>query len=616
MAHPEGPLILPSQWTDNNPVMNVLGVIMARAGSKGLPGKCMRELLGKPLVQYTFEHASASRLLTDSVFTTDSAAAKEIAKRAGVTIIDRPADLATDTAPVDDVARHAVEWWEHKRGVQVDLVVMLYGNIPIRAEGLIDRAVEHLSRTGADSVRSVAPVSKQHPDWLHRLDGDVMSQFRPNSIYRRQDLEPLYYHDGAVAVVTRSALFAALEHPDDHQVFLGTDRRALIQSPEDAVDIDEPSDLHLAEAVPRSRATAPKAGPNHTAPLPTPVTIGRHRVGPGERAFVVAEAGVNHDGSVETALNMVDAAADAGADAVKFQMFHAQDLVTETAPTADYQKKGCGETSQQDMLSRLELPLDAFAKIRGHCDRRGILFLATPFGTAEVARLAELGVPAIKIASTDLTDASLMDAVLETKLPIILSTGASTETEIHTSVERIRRAGAGDRLVLLHCVSSYPTPLDAANLRAIGSLRREYGVPCGLSDHTTSTHTGGWAVAAGACVLEKHFTLDRSLPGPDHAMSMTPDQLAEYIAQVRSAEQAMGHGTIGMTRLESEVRVVASKSVVAAVDIPAGVMLTADMLTVKRPGTGIPASDLDLVTGRRASVDIGSDTVLSWNLIE
>jgi len=232
--------------------MNALGIILARAGSKGLPGKCMRPLLGRPLIAYTFDHVAASRRLTAALLTTDAEPAKALARAAGMDVVDRPAALATDTATVDDAARHAVRWWESKHARTADLVVLLYGNIPIRAAGLIDRSIEKLITTGADSVRSVATVGKHHPDWLHRLDGDRMAQFRPNSIYRRQDLEPLYYHDGAVAAVTREALFAATATPDDHQAFLGRDRRAIIQRPEDTVDIDDPLDLFVAEAILRA----------------------------------------------------------------------------------------------------------------------------------------------------------------------------------------------------------------------------------------------------------------------------------------------------------------------------------------------------------------------------
>ena len=233
--------------------MTVLGLILARAGSKGLVGKCMRPLLGRPLIAYSIEHGQTSSALTALVLSTDSEAAKQFSRERGVEVIDRPAELATDSATVDAAARHAVETWEKRNGRTVDIVVLMYGNIPLRAAGLIDRAVEHLQESGADSVRSVATVSKQHPDWLHRLDEDRMIQYRPNSIYRRQDLELLYYHDGAAVAVTRDALFGALNHPGDHQAFLGADRRAIVQQPEDSVDVDTAFDLLVAEAILKAR---------------------------------------------------------------------------------------------------------------------------------------------------------------------------------------------------------------------------------------------------------------------------------------------------------------------------------------------------------------------------
>ncbi len=236
--------------------MTVLGVILARAGSKGLPGKCVRTLLGRPLIAYAFDHARESHRLTSILISSDSAEAKTLARGVGIEVVDRPAGLATDTATVDAATRHAVTTWEAAHGAEVDAVALIYGNIPVRAPGVIDRAIDTLTRTGADSVRSVPRVSKQHPDWLHRLDGDRMEQFRPNSIYRRQDLTPLYYHDGAAVAVTRDALFDALKTPDDHQAFLGQDRRAIVQSAQDAVDVDDAWDLRVAEAILLARTEA------------------------------------------------------------------------------------------------------------------------------------------------------------------------------------------------------------------------------------------------------------------------------------------------------------------------------------------------------------------------
>jgi CMP-N,N'-diacetyllegionaminic acid synthase len=233
--------------------MVALGIILARAGSKGLRDKCVVPLLGRPLIEYTFDHALASQRLTAVVLTTDSRPAQELARRRGIEVIERPPELATDTATVDAAARHAVHTWESQHQKNVRTVVLLYANVPVRAAGVIDQALEHLEHSGASSVRTVAPVGKHHPDWLHRLDGDRLIQFRPNSIHRRQELEPLYYHDGAVVAVTRQALFDALRTPDDPHAFFGPDRRGIAQRPEDTVDVDTEYDLYVAEALLRAR---------------------------------------------------------------------------------------------------------------------------------------------------------------------------------------------------------------------------------------------------------------------------------------------------------------------------------------------------------------------------
>jgi len=343
--------------------------------------------------------------------------------------------------------------------------------------------------------------------------------------------------------------------------------------------------------------------------------IGDRQVGDGQPVFVVAEAGVNHDGSVDQALRLVDAAAEAGADAVKFQMFRAHQIATATAPSAAYQKRGTGHQSQANMLAQLELSFDDFSRIKAHCDARSILFLATPFAASEVVRLAELGAAVIKTASTDLNNTPLLEATARTGLPLIVSTGASTEDEIGVCVHHLESLGARDRLVLLHCVSVYPTPIDSLNVRAVASLRQTFSVPSGLSDHSTSTDTGAWAAAAGACVMEKHFTLDRTAIGPDHAMSLDPAQLVAYVRRIREAEAALGTGRLGMQAIEEDVRWVARKSIVASTAIPRGARLTDDLITCKRPGTGIAPGEWHRVIGRIVAADIPPDTVLTWDLL-
>ncbi len=343
------------------------------------------------------------------------------------------------------------------------------------------------------------------------------------------------------------------------------------------------------------------------------VYIGERAIGSGCAPYVIAEAGVNHDGDTDLAVALVDAAADAGADAVKFQVFTARELASATAPAAAYQQDR-GTCTQRQLLERLELPDAALSEVARQCRCRGVEFLATPFGLADVERLLALEVRAFKLASTDLNNVPLLRRIAATERPLLVSTGAATAPEIDTAVARLREWGAAQRLVLLHCVSRYPAPLDAANLRAVRTLHERFGVPAGLSDHTRDLRTGAWAAALGACVLEKHFTLDHSLPGPDHAMSLEPAELRAYIGEIRAMTAALGTGVLGMTDLEAEVRAVARKSVVAATFLAAGTRLRPELLTLKRPGGGIPPDELESLAGRTVNRDVPADALLTWDM--
>lgn len=349
------------------------------------------------------------------------------------------------------------------------------------------------------------------------------------------------------------------------------------------------------------------------SPMPS-LRIGPAVVGPGAPVFVVAEAGVNHDGSVGVARELIHAAADAEADAVKFQVFSADRLVTRQAPAAAYQTRADRGGTQYDILSRLQLSRERFvelAEYARHCD---IEFLATPFGVEDLRFLVSIGIPAIKLASTDIVNEPLLAAAAGSGLPVIASTGAARIEEIGRAVERLRRPGAGP-LALLHCVSCYPTPETRANLAAIGELARVFGCVTGFSDHTESVTIGGYAVAAGARIIEKHFTLDRGRTGPDHAFSLEPGQLAEYIRAVRHAERLMGDGCIGPQECEEEIRRLARGRIVSAREIRAGEVLDCGMLTIKRAGDGIVASEFQSVIGRRVKADIPADTAIQWEWV-
>jgi N-acetylneuraminate synthase len=338
--------------------------------------------------------------------------------------------------------------------------------------------------------------------------------------------------------------------------------------------------------------------------------MGGRTVGAGEPVLVIAEVGVNHDGDVATAIELVDAAAEAGAEAVKFQTFDAAALATPAAELAAYQReRGSEAAGQREMLERLELAPEEFGAIAEHCRERGVLFLSTPFDLGSAALLAELGVPAFKVGSGELTNLPFLRRLSDYGLPLLVSTGMATLEEVGAAVEAIAHGDAA--LVLLHCVSSYPAPPEEANLRALATLRHAFGVPVGYSDHCLGPEVTLAAVACDACVVERHLTLDRGRPGPDHAMSLEPDELAELVARIRSVEASLGSGEKVPQPSEAETRIVARRSLVAARALAVGETLAAESLAIKRPGDGIAPSGLDAIVGRRLARALDIDEQLS-----
>ena len=345
------------------------------------------------------------------------------------------------------------------------------------------------------------------------------------------------------------------------------------------------------------------------------VEIAGHRIGPGQPCFIIAEAGVNHNGDIQMAKRLVEAAARAGASAVKFQTFKAEHLVTPDAPKAGYQKEAAGSAeSQFDMLRRLELSPETHMSLRDYCSQQGILFMSTPFDEESADFLDRLGVPVFKLPSGELTNLPFLAHVGCKGRPMIVSTGMSSLEEVSAAVRTIEEAGNRD-LILLHCVSDYPANPADANLRAMYTMAETFHVPVGYSDHTPGIEVALAAVAMGACVIEKHFTLDRNLPGPDHRASLEPGELAALVRGIRIVEAALGHGRKEPAASEASAAAVARRSIVAAHDIPAGARLTGDMLTIKRPGTGLAPAMWSHLVGRIATRDIPANTILTWEMI-
>lgn len=328
----------------------------------------------------------------------------------------------------------------------------------------------------------------------------------------------------------------------------------------------------------------------------------------GSRCYVIAEIGVNHNGSVERAKRLIDSAAEAGADAVKFQTFFADDLVSRTAAKAAYQQRNTGDSgSQHAMLSELELTEADFAGLLEYCRSAGIDFLSTPFGFAAADLLERIGVTGFKVSSGDLTFVQFLEHLARKGLPIVLSTGMGTLAEVEAAVRSIDRAGPVP-LSILHCVSDYPASPDECNLRAMATMRLAFGRPVGWSDHTVGSTVGIAAVALGARIIEKHITLDVNLPGPDHAASMEPAEFRSYVQAIRDTGAALGDGVKTPTVSELATAEVARRSVVAIKDLASGTVVTDADVAILRPGTGLAPSALDFVVGSRLarSVQAGS----------
>ena len=334
-----------------------------------------------------------------------------------------------------------------------------------------------------------------------------------------------------------------------------------------------------------------------------------HRVGPGNAPFVIAEIGVNHNGDPELARQLIDAAADVGADAVKLQAFRADELARPDAPQAAYQQDRAASASQLEMLRSLELTSAAMRSLAAHAAARSITFFASPFDLPSVALLEELRVPIIKIGSGDVTNVFLLRAAAALGRPVILSTGMSEIGEVDAAVETLRSAGCAS-LVVLQCTSSYPAPVEEANLRVLATLRDRYEVVVGYSDHTVGTTTAIAAVALGASVIEKHLTLDNSLRGPDHAASLDVGAFATYVTSIRDAYAALGSADKQVSPAELDVRKVARRSLVLRDDLARGIVLEARHLDARRPADGISPASLDEVLGRRLARDVVAGAAL------
>ncbi len=342
----------------------------------------------------------------------------------------------------------------------------------------------------------------------------------------------------------------------------------------------------------------------------TQIKIGKRSIGDGQPTYIIAEAGSNHNRSLKTAKKLIDVAKSSGADAVKFQTYSADTLYSKKTPTPKYLRKMTGKSLHQ-IIKDIELPREFQGELSDYCTQEGIQFLSTPFDYAAVEELAALDMPAYKIASFEIVHLPLLKLVASKKKPILLSTGMASLGDIEDAIEAI-----GDcPVALLHCVIGYPPPITDINLRVITTLKRAFNVPVGYSDHSMSVSLPAAAVAVGACIIEKHYTLDRKMKGPDHPFALEPNELKAMVKNIREVDDAMGSDKKKLSESEKELYRIGRRSIVAARKIKKGQTINEKDLTIKRPGYGISPKHISLVVGRKAKKDIDEDEIIIWELI-
>jgi N,N'-diacetyllegionaminate synthase len=568
---------------------SILFLVPARGGSVRLPGKNLLPVAGIPLVARAIR--SSRRAATglgepDAIVacSTDDPAIAAAARSWRAEVIDRPPVLATSEATSVDVAVHALDALGD-RGADVRAIVLVQPTAPLVTPADLADAVRRFD----EGARPIVAVRASHPAGWH------VTVAADGTLERLADVPP------APALPAGSFYVISPARLREAGSFAPPDAMAVLIPAERAIDVDEAGDLLAAEAL-------AAAAPVRTFPLGDRV-IGE------EPVFVIAEAGVNHNGDPRLAHRLIDAAADARADCVKFQTFDPAALASSTAPTAEYQQRAVAHDDQRQLLESLVLPADAWPALRDHAHERGLEFLSSPFDEASASLVEALGVPAIKVPSGELTNIPFLRLLARIGRPLLVSTGMAEMVEVADAIDAI--AAAGDPPVaLFHCVSSYPANPTDANLRAIETLRRAFGVPTGWSDHTPGVELPIAAVALGATLVEKHLTLDRTMPGPDHAASLEPEAFGAMVDAIRAASAARGDGVKRPVPAERPIADVARKSLHWRVSLPAGTIVEASQLAAMRPGTGISPAGLPHLAGRRLARDVAQGTIVRAEDIE
>ena len=561
----------------------------ARGGSKGVPNKNLRLVGGISLVGRASRSCRLAAAMLPArehtvVCSTDSPEIAQEACRWGALVpFMRPAELATDQAGSLDVALHAIDWFKAARGTEPAALVLVQPTSPLTTPDDLAAAVRLFDQSPSDSVSTVR--SSPHATWAYRvLDERLVPVSDLSKAERRQDVENVVELNGAAYVATPDFL-------RKHRRFVvaGATRPSLMDDSR-SLDVDTEDQLRACDAWTRGVT-------------PQPIRLGNREIGPGRPCYVIAEGGVNHNGDPALAHRLVDAAADAGADAVKFQTFDPARLAAETAPKAEYQERTTAPSSHRRMLEALVLPRTAHREIAAHARERGIDFLSSPFDEGSADFLRELGIPAFKIPSGEVTNLPFLRHVAAFGRPMLVSSGMCDMVEVAAAVDAVR-GNTSTPLALFHCVSNYPAAPASSNLHAMHSLQAAFAVPTGWSDHTPGIEIGIAAVALGAALLEKHLTISKALEGPDHAASLEEQEFAALVRGARAVQSSLGDGVKRPRPEEIPMRCVARKSLHWVRTLAAGHRVRREDLVGLRPGDGLPPGDAERLEGSTLARDV------------
>lgn len=574
-----------------------VAIIPARGGSKRIPGKNIKPFFGKPMMQYSIDAALECGLFDQVVVSTDSEEIAAVARKLGASVPAlRPAELANDFTPTFPVLMNAIAELI-PNGKEYTYACRITATAPLIDKKYIQQGYELISTKKVCSVLSVTtfPYPIMRAFKLNE-QGELRWMWPEHELTRSNDL-PEAYHD--------AALFTWF----DVQKFLKNGRTIMpdtlpVRIPRHLVqDIDTPEDWEVAENIFRGQ----KRGGSVSSPA---IRIGKREVSESAPCFVISEIGANHNLDINNAYKLIDLSVEAGADAVKFQSYKASTLYSRYVPRRQLEGGGQGPEIYS-LIESIQMPYDWHAPLKKYCDQKGIIFLSTPFDHEAVDSLEAVGMPAYKIASSEIGDPLLLKKIARTGKPIIMSTGKADLQEVETALRWIHEEG-NKQVVLLHCTVSYPAKYEAMNLRAMLTMKEKFQTLVGLSDHNLENITAVAAVAMGAKVVEKHITLSKTMPGPDHKFALEPEEFRQLVDWIRKTEVALGNGVKQLHASEEQGKKLGNRSLHVRDDLKAGHVVRLEDLIVKRPNLGIAPKELDAVVGKKLKRDVKADMWLTW----